>query len=203
MVAAACVYPLETVKSLLTVERGRYGEGIIESLKTFVEEQGFCALYRGLVPTLMAMFPYVGVEFCTYETCRSIISSGGQRMTTIETMSLGALAGMVAQISCHPLDVVRKRLQLRVLVDVPRPSGTCLTDLQAFPKQKGGVAFTRASNRLVSPPFQARALLMSSMKLPKISSESAPQDIKMPFPPHAWSRATGAGILGPARDPGA
>lgn len=108
MIAAACVYPLETVKSLLTVERGRYGVGIWDSLKALVNEQGFSALYRGLVPTLIAMFPYVGVEFCTYETCRSVISSGGRGMTTLETMSLGALAGMVAQTSCHPLDVVPK-----------------------------------------------------------------------------------------------
>lgn len=138
MVAAACVYPLETVKSLLTVERGRYGEGIIESLKTFVEEQGFCALYRGLVPTLMAMFPYVGVEFCTYETCRSIISSGGQRMTTIETMSLGALAGMVAQISCHPLDVVRKRLQLQGIGGRPKTFRNMFDGLAGISKTEGG-----------------------------------------------------------------
>merc|ERR1712091_14700 len=64
MVAAACVYPLETAKSLLTVESGRYGGGIIDSLSNLVNEHGFGALYRGLLPTLIAMFPYVGVEFC-------------------------------------------------------------------------------------------------------------------------------------------
>jgi len=74
MVAAACVYPLETVKSLLTVERGRYGAGILDSLQGLVAEQGVLALYRGLVPTLIAMFPYVGVEFCTYESVRAMVS---------------------------------------------------------------------------------------------------------------------------------
>jgi hypothetical protein len=113
MVAAACVYPLETVKSLLTVERKRYGGGIFSSLKALVDEQGLLALYRGLIPTLIAMFPYVGVEFCTYETCRSVVASSNLGLTTVQTMSLGALAGMVAQTSCHPLDVVRKRLQLQ------------------------------------------------------------------------------------------
>ena len=75
MIAAACVYPLETAKSLLTIERGRYGGSIFNSLKAVVDENGLVALYRGLVPTLIAMFPYVGVEFCTYETLRSVLSS--------------------------------------------------------------------------------------------------------------------------------
>jgi hypothetical protein len=112
MVGAACVYPLETAKSLLTIERQLYGGGIFNSLKIVVKEHGFIALYRGLVPTLIAMFPYVGVEFCTYESLRSIVSP---RLGdgAILTMCLGAFAGTVAQASCHPLDVVRKRLQLQ------------------------------------------------------------------------------------------
>ena len=137
MIAAACVYPLETVKSLLTVERGRYGVGIWDSLKALVNEQGFSALYRGLVPTLIAMFPYVGVEFCTYETCRSLISSGGRGMTTLETMSLGALAGMVAQTSCHPLDVVRKRLQLQGIGGRPTTFGNMFEGLAGIAKAEG------------------------------------------------------------------
>jgi len=112
MVAAAFVYPLETAKSLLTVESGRYGGGIIDSLRSLVEEHGFGALYRGLLPTLIAMFPYVGVEFCTYETCRSVFATS-HGLSTLQTMCLGGFAGMVAQTSCHPLDVVRKRLQLQ------------------------------------------------------------------------------------------
>lgn len=113
MVAAACVYPLETVKSLLTVESRQYDGGIVQSFKVIVNEHGFCALYQGLMPTLIAMFPYVGVEFCTYETCRSVFGSSQHGLTTLQTMGLGGFAGVVAQTSCHPLDVVRKRLQLQ------------------------------------------------------------------------------------------
>lgn len=119
MVGAACVYPLETAKSLLTIERRLYGGGIFSSLKAVVEEHGFIALYRGLLPTLIAMFPYVGVEFCTYETLRSIISSHFGN-GAILTMCLGAFSGTIAQASCHPLDVVRKRLQLQGIGGRPR-----------------------------------------------------------------------------------
>lgn len=138
MVAAACVYPLETVKSLLTVERGRYGRGIVDSLQALVDEQGVGALYRGLVPTLIAMFPYVGVEFCTYETCRSLISSSEVRgMTTLEIMSLGAFAGVVAQTSCHPLDVVRKRLQLQGIGGRPKTYSSMFDGLAGIAQAEG------------------------------------------------------------------
>jgi len=140
IVAAACVYPLETAKSLLTVESSRYSGGISKLLKTLVDEHGFLALYRGLVPTLIAMFPYVGVEFCTYETCRSIIvpsNPSSQGLSLLQTMSLGGFAGMVAQTSCHPLDVVRKRLQLQGIAGRPRIFENMIDGLCNIAKAEG------------------------------------------------------------------
>jgi len=139
MVAAACVYPLETVKSLLTVERGRYGDGIVSSFRGYVDEQGVFALYRGLVPTLIAMFPYVGVEFCTYETIRGAVAAAAGRTstTTLETMTIGAAAGMCAQTSCHPLDVVRKRLQLQGVGGRPKTFTNMFDGLAGIGKAEG------------------------------------------------------------------
>jgi hypothetical protein len=136
MIAAACVYPLETAKSLLTIERGRYGGSIFNSLKAVVDENGLVALYRGLVPTLIAMFPYVGVEFCTYETLRSVLSSRCNA-NAIQTMSLGAFAGTVAQASCHPLDVVRKRLQLQGIGKRPVKFNNMFDGLAGISKAEG------------------------------------------------------------------
>ena len=135
--AAACVYPLETAKSLLTIERGRYGSCIFQSLKTVVEDQGFFALYRGIVPTLIAMFPYVGVEFCTYETLRSAMSLAPENTYAFYTMSLGAFAGTVAQATCHPLDVVRKRLQLQGIGGRPVVFCNMFDGLASIAKSEG------------------------------------------------------------------
>ena len=62
MVAAVIVYPLEVVKTLRTVFPDEC-TGIYETIDCVVQKGGGIAgLYRGLVPTLIAMFPYVGVE---------------------------------------------------------------------------------------------------------------------------------------------
>uniref|UniRef100_A0A7S2RIX6 Uncharacterized protein n=1 Tax=Eucampia antarctica TaxID=49252 RepID=A0A7S2RIX6_9STRA len=83
-------------------------------------------------PTLLAMFPYVGVEFMIYETSkislekllrRMHIESEGNDLTfvlpTIVSLGLGAMAGASAQTTAHPLDVVRKRLQIQGLAGNP------------------------------------------------------------------------------------
>ena len=70
MVAAVIVYPLEVVKTLRTVFPDEC-TGIYETIDCVVQKGGGIAgLYRGLVPTLIAMFPYVGVEFMVYETLK-------------------------------------------------------------------------------------------------------------------------------------
>mmetsp|Transcript_20012 Transcript_20012/g.79815 ORF Transcript_20012/g.79815 Transcript_20012/m.79815 type:complete len:160 (+) Transcript_20012:1-480(+) len=100
--------------------------GVVRTLRRIAEERGFWALYKGLVPTLLAMFPYVGVEFCVYETFKVLYLGGASssqpqrdRLSTVETMLIGAAAGALAQTSCHPLDVVRKRLQLQGIAGRP------------------------------------------------------------------------------------
>lgn len=82
------------------------------------------------------MFPYVGVEFCTYETLRSVLSSRCNA-SAIQTMSLGAFAGTVAQASCHPLDVVRKRLQLQGIGERPVKFNNMFDGLAGISKAEG------------------------------------------------------------------
>ena len=142
VVAAACVYPLETLKSILTVERKRYGHrSIFASFALIVKETGFFNLYRGLVPTLIAMMPYVGIEFCAYETFKQFLLTvelrNTTKLSTLETMLIGAAAGAVAQSSCHPLDVVRKRLQLQGLNGRPLHYTNMLDGLSGIAKAEG------------------------------------------------------------------
>ena len=123
MVAAAIVYPLEVVKTMLTLYPERCSS-IPAALKMVYQNSGVGGLYRGLGPTLVAMFPYVGVEFMIYETSKIALekimarNSDGESVADfalpiIISLGLGAMAGAAAQTSAHPLDVVRKRLQVQ------------------------------------------------------------------------------------------
>lgn len=125
MIASSMVYPIEVVKTMLTMYPGKYA-GIGAAFRGVLNEVGPKGLYAGLGPTLIAMFPYVGVEFMIYETSKLAIekflgdrreASGEEMMVVslpiIVSLGLGALAGAAAQTSAHPLDVVRKRLQIQ------------------------------------------------------------------------------------------
>lgn len=121
MAASSMVYPIEVVKTMLTMYPGKYA-GIGAAFRAVVAEVGPRGLYAGLTPTLIAMFPYVGVEFMIYETAKIAIeaflkenSEDGQfvALPILISLGLGALAGAAAQTSAHPLDVVRKRLQVQ------------------------------------------------------------------------------------------
>lgn len=120
MVASSMVYPIEVVKTMLTMYPGKYN-GIAAAFRGVLTEVGPKGLYAGLTPTLIAMFPYVGVEFMIYETSKIAVeafmkdSNDGVAVAlpVIISLGLGAMAGAAAQTTAHPLDVVRKRLQVQ------------------------------------------------------------------------------------------
>eukprot|EP01083_Nonionella_stella_P102236 290670_1 len=117
MIASSMVYPIEVVKTMLTMYPGKYA-GIGAAFRGVIQEVGPKGLYAGLGPTLIAMFPYVGVEFMIYETSKIAIEtflterSAGDvdiSLPIIVSLGLGALAGAAAQTSAHPLDVKKKK----------------------------------------------------------------------------------------------
>lgn len=123
MIASSIVYPIEVVKTMLTMYPGKYA-GINAAFRGVLKEVGPRGLYAGLPPTLVAMFPYVGIEFMIYETSKIAIESFMKSRSTAEeganislpiilSLGLGALAGAAAQSAAHPFDVVRKRLQVQ------------------------------------------------------------------------------------------
>ena len=122
MIASSVVYPIEVVKTMLTMYPGKYA-GIAAAFRGVIQEVGPKGLYAGLGPTLIAMFPYVGVEFMIYESSKIAIEKfmsereGNEGVVValpiIISLGLGAMAGAAAQTSAHPLDVIRKRLQVQ------------------------------------------------------------------------------------------
>ena len=119
MVAAAIVYPLEVVKTMLTLYPERC-TSIPSALKMVYQSSGIGGLYRGLGPTLVAMFPYVGVEFMVYETLKNRWEMHIGPVGTAALLLLGAAGGAAAQASAHPLDVIRRRMQMQSMVGVKK-----------------------------------------------------------------------------------
>ena len=113
MAAAALVYPLETVKTVMTVFPEEC-TSIPQVMRMVMNRAGSVAgLYAGLFPTLVAMFPYVGVEFMVYETLRNHAAATFGPPGTLSLLAFGAIGGAAGQAIAHPLDVVRRRMQMQ------------------------------------------------------------------------------------------
>lgn len=145
MIASSMVYPLEVVKTMLTMYPGKY-PGIGAAFRGVLAEAGPSGLYKGLAPTLVAMFPYVGVEFMFYETSKIALEALLQKdsvdgspvvLPTIISLGLGAMAGAAAQTSAHPLDVVRKRLQVQGINGNPVLYKTTVDAFAGIAKKEG------------------------------------------------------------------
>lgn len=113
MLAATLCYPLDTAKTLLTAYPDKY-RGVWQTMTSITNMQGVRSLYRGLSPTLVAMMPYAGLDFAIYEQLKLVyLRRKKKEANLLILLCIGAFAGAVAQTACHPLDVIRKRLQLQ------------------------------------------------------------------------------------------
>lgn len=117
MTAAAATYPLDYVRGRLTVQNGAFEpyRGTVDGLSQSVRQEGFLSLYRGLTPTLLGVFPYVGLSFAMYEMLRPLLprrNDGSGAPTSGSAIIGGSLASAVGQVAAYPLDTVRRRMQV-------------------------------------------------------------------------------------------
>ena len=114
--AIACfvTYPLDFIRGRLTTDMaGRYAS-VGGALADVVRNEGFFALYRGLLPSIIGIVPYVGVDFAVYDTLRSYLPKDQNGNPNVwGKLAAGAFAGMVGQTAAYPLDTVRRILQVQ------------------------------------------------------------------------------------------
>ena len=67
-------------------------------------EGGLPALYRGIIPTVAGVAPYVGLNFMVYESVRQYFTPEGRdNPTAVGKLCAGAISGAVAQTATYPL----------------------------------------------------------------------------------------------------
>lgn len=125
--SVTCTYPLDIVRTRLSIqsasfetlkrESGQKLPGMWGVLTTmYKNEGGFFALYRGIVPTVAGVAPYVGLNFMVYEMARTQFTHEGQTDPgAIGKLGAGAVSGAVAQTCTYPFDVLRRRFQINTM----------------------------------------------------------------------------------------
>uniref|UniRef100_A0A2N9ERB1 Uncharacterized protein n=1 Tax=Fagus sylvatica TaxID=28930 RepID=A0A2N9ERB1_FAGSY len=111
-----CTYPLELLKTRLTVERGVYN-GLLDAFFKIVKEEGPGELYRGLTPSLIGVIPYAAANYYAYDTLRKTYRKvfKQEKIGNIETLLIGSAAGAISSSATFPLEVARKHMQVGAL----------------------------------------------------------------------------------------
>ena len=120
MTACLLTYPLDFLRARLTLQGGTNGEaykGIWHGLSTVAKTEGLKGVYKGLWPSLVGIFPYIGIDFAVYETLRTNLppSMHNERgeSSRVALFCCGAAAGIAGQTCAYPLDLVRRRMQVQ------------------------------------------------------------------------------------------
>ncbi|XP_010549230.1 PREDICTED: mitochondrial adenine nucleotide transporter ADNT1-like, partial [Tarenaya hassleriana] len=93
--------------------------GMVHALSTVLREEGPRALYRGWLPSVIGVVPYVGLNFAVYESLKDWLVKSrpfgivdNSELTVTTRLACGAVAGTIGQTVAYPLDVVRRRMQM-------------------------------------------------------------------------------------------
>nr|KYP34485.1 hypothetical protein KK1_044549 [Cajanus cajan] len=111
-VAQTAIYPLDLVKTRLQTfacESGRFPNLGTLSKDIWVQE-GPRAFYRGLIPSLLGIIPYAGIDLAAYETLKDMsktyILHDGEPGPLVQ-LGCGTVSGALGATCVYPLQVVR------------------------------------------------------------------------------------------------
>lgn len=112
LVSSICTYPLDLVRARMAVTKDDKVR-LVDIFRRVVINDGYLALYRGCLPSMLGIVPYAGVTFFTYETAKRLHheQTGKHEPSHLQRLAFGALAGLLGQSASYPLDVVRRRMQ--------------------------------------------------------------------------------------------
>ena len=128
VIANALVYPLDIVKTRLQVQvKPKPGDalrdpredphytGTLHAITSIMEHEGLSGLYSGMAGSLIGVASTNFAYFYWYSTVRTLylskVQTGGKATSTAVELSLGAVAGALAQMFTIPIAVVTTRQQ--------------------------------------------------------------------------------------------
>ncbi|XP_051115694.1 calcium-dependent mitochondrial ATP-magnesium/phosphate carrier protein 3-like isoform X2 [Andrographis paniculata] len=116
-VAQTAIYPMDLVKTRLqtTACEGGNVPNLGKLSKDIWVHEGPRAFYRGLIPSLLGIIPYAGIDLAVYETLkdmsRKYILPDNDEPGPLVQLSCGTISGALGATCVYPLQVVRTRMQ--------------------------------------------------------------------------------------------
>ncbi|KAJ0603593.1 putative mitochondrial carrier protein [Helianthus annuus] len=139
-VAQTAVYPMELVKTRLQTyvsEPGKF-PSLGKLSKDIWVHEGPRAFYKGMVPSLLGIIPYAGIDLAVYETLKEMSKTYGfvdSEPGPIAQLSCGTVAGALGAACVYPLQVVRTRMQAHQAKEAARYNGMADVFIKTYQKE--------------------------------------------------------------------
>lgn len=117
--AQTAVYPMEVLKTRLTLRKTGQYSGIADCAKQILQREGVRAFYKGYVPNMLSIVPYAGIDLAVYETLKFAWLNRNRGLADPGVMVLvgcGAVSSTCGQLASYPLALIRTRMQAQALV---------------------------------------------------------------------------------------
>nr|CAN60251.1 hypothetical protein VITISV_039402 [Vitis vinifera] len=118
IIAMSATYPMDIGTGQTENSPYQY-RGMFHALSTVLRQEGPRALYKGWLPSVIGVVPYVGLNFAVYESLKDwLIKSKAfglvhdNELGVTTRLACGAAAGTIGQTVAYPLDVIRRRMQM-------------------------------------------------------------------------------------------
>ncbi|KAL3529032.1 hypothetical protein ACH5RR_008354 [Cinchona calisaya] len=115
-VAQTAVYPMDLVKTRLQTYCCESGKvpNLGKLSKDILVQEGPRAFYRGLIPSLLGIIPYAGIDLAAYEKLKELsktyILHDGEP-GPLMPLGCGTISGALGATCVYPFQVVRTRMQ--------------------------------------------------------------------------------------------
>jgi solute carrier family 25 citrate transporter 1 len=122
------------------IQRRKY-TNVIQTASVLVREEGFGALYKGIVPTMMRQGCNQAANFTAYSYFKKRWAdyNGVSELQPWQHLLLGGLSGGVGPCVNNPLDVVKTRMQKQVIQEGKTPKYTGLVQSCSVIAKEEGV----------------------------------------------------------------
>ncbi|CAN4098470.1 unnamed protein product [Withania somnifera] len=115
-IAQTAIYPMDLVKTRLQTHSCESGSvpNLRKLSKDIFIQEGPRAFYRGLVPSLLGIIPYAGIDLAAYETLKDLSKTyilHDDEAGPLVQLGCGTISGALGATCVYPLQVIRTRMQ--------------------------------------------------------------------------------------------
>ncbi|XP_035414522.1 mitochondrial thiamine pyrophosphate carrier [Cygnus atratus] len=115
--ATVAVQPVDTLRTRFAAQgEPKIYHNLRHAVVTMYQTEGPRTFYRGLTPTIIAIFPYAGLQFSFYNTLKQLsewmIPAEGKEGGNVKNLVCGSCAGVISKTLTYPFDLIKKRLQV-------------------------------------------------------------------------------------------